>query len=158
MLLYSLFLILNFYSFLSAEYAVVRDNWKDVAIEIGEQPVPATFLMAALEINWLEIIFQIVVFGTFVETGSAMLHAVNERLEGTFAEQGRHLPQIARPIIAIGFLLAAVFAAELIGIVDLIAQGYGYITIAFIAVLVVPMLTIGVWKITRKESIYQISV
>ncbi len=120
--------------------------------QIGEQPVPATFLMAAMQVNWLNVIFQIIIFGTFVETGTAMIHAVNERLEGTFAEQGRHLPQIARPAIAIGFLLMAVIAAETFGIISLIANGYGYITIAFIMVLIVPMLTVGVWKIIKKPD------
>lgn len=119
---------------------------------IGDEPVPATFLMATLNINWLEFIFQIVVFGTFVETGTALLHAVNERLEGTFVEQGKHLPKIARPIIAIAFLVLAVIAAEVFGIVKLIASGYGMITLAFIIILIIPMMTIGLWKITRKEG------
>lgn len=119
---------------------------------IGDEPVPATFLMASLNINWLELIFQIVVFGTFVETGTALLHAVNERLEGTFAEKGTHLPKIARPIIAVGFLLLAVIAAEVFGIVKLIASGYGIITLAFIIILIIPMMTIGLRKITRKEN------
>lgn len=120
--------------------------------QIGGEPVPATFLMAAMQVNWLNIIFQIIIFGTFVETGTAMIHAVNERIEGTFAEQGKHLPRIARPIIAIGFLLLAVVAAETFGIINLIANGYGYITVAFIAILIVPMLTVGIWKIAKNSD------
>ena len=120
--------------------------------DIGEQPVPATYLMGALSIGWLEIIFQIVVYGTFIETGTALLHAVNERLEGTFAEQGKHLPQIARPIISVSFLVIAVIAAEVFGIVNLIANGYGMITVGFIIVLIVPLMTIGVIKIIRAEK------
>lgn len=118
---------------------------------IGDQPVPATYLMAALNVGWFEIIFQIVIFGTFVETGTAMIHAVNERIEGSFAEKEKHLPQIARPIIALLFLTTAVIAAEAFGIIELISKGYGMITLAFIAVLIVPLMTVGVWRIMRHE-------
>ncbi len=120
--------------------------------EIGDQPVPATYLMSVMNISWLEIIFQIVVFGTFVETGAAMLHAVNLRLEGSFAEQGKHLPRLARPMVSIGFLAVAIFAAEKFGIVNLIAKGYGMLTLVFIAILIIPLMTIGVMKIMRKET------
>lgn len=117
--------------------------------EIGDQPVPATFLMSSLGIPWLNIVFQIVVFGTFVETGAAMLHAVNQRVEVTFVERGKTLPHAARPILAVGFLVLAIIAAELFGIVTLIANGYGMLTFAFIVVLILPLLTIGIWKIAR---------
>lgn len=121
--------------------------------EIGDQPVPSTFLMAALNIGWMNVIFNIVVFGTFVETGAAMLHAVNERLDTTFNEQGKSLPQFARPAVAIGFLGVAIFVAEKFGIVDLIAKGYGLLTLVFIAVLIAPLLTVGVWKIIKKGNV-----
>ena len=35
-----------------------------------------------------------------------------------------------------------------IGLVNLIAKGYGWLTYAFIAILIVPVLTVGVWRIT----------
>ena len=120
--------------------------------DIGDQAVPATYLMSVMNIGWLKIIFNLVVFGTFVETGTAMLHAVNERLEGSFAEKGKHLPQLARPIVAISFLALAIFVAEKVGIVDLIAKGYSTLTLVFIAILIIPLLTIGVWKILDKKA------
>jgi len=118
--------------------------------EIGDQAVPATYLMASLGIPWLNYVFQIVVFGTFVETGATLLHAINERLEATFAERGKHLPRAARPVLALGFLLFAIIAAELFGIVSLIANGYGVLTIAFMVVLVIPIMTVGVWRLSRR--------
>ncbi len=120
--------------------------------EIGDQPVPATFLMSALNINWLNLIFQVVIFGTFVETGAAMLHAVNQRLAASFAEKDRDLPRVARPVVAVAFLAIAIFAGQVFGIVGLIASGYGILTLAFIAVLIVPLLTIGLWKIVTNRT------
>lgn len=121
--------------------------------EIGDEPVPANFLMSSLGIGWLALIFQIVVFGTFVETGAALLHALNQRLEISFSEGGKTLPQAARPAVAISFLVIAIFAGQQFGIVGLIASGYGLLTLAFIAVLILPLLTVGVWKIVKSDDI-----
>ena len=121
--------------------------------QIEQQPVPATFLLAALNVGWLALVFQIVVFGTFVETGAAMLHAVNQRLDATFRERGTGLPRLARPAVAMAFLAMAIFAAQTIGIVDLIAKGYGMLTLAFIVVLILPLMTVGVWKIPRRQAV-----
>lgn len=120
--------------------------------DIGDQPVPASFLMSSLGIGWLSLLFQIVVFGTFVETGAALLHAVNERLEGAFHEKGKTMPRAARPAVAIAFLTVALVAGYKFGIVGLIASGYGLLTLAFIAVLVLPLMTIGLWKIITSEE------
>lgn len=119
---------------------------------IGDEPVPATYLMAALKTPLLELVFQVVIFGTFVETGAALLHAVNERLDHSFHEKGRQLSRGARPMIAIAFLCIAIFAATQFGIIGLIAQGYGFLTLVFIVVLVIPLLTRGVWIIAKREA------
>ena len=117
--------------------------------EIGDAPVPAAFLMNALNIPWLALIFQVVVLGTFVETGAGMLHSVNERIAGSYKERGREMPRFLRPIVAVFLLSLAVFLAAAVGIVDLIAKGYGALTFVFIAVLIVPLLSVGLWRIAR---------
>jgi len=48
---------------------------------------------------------------------------------------------VALVLLASGTLLAGV------GLVDLIARGYGTLTWVFLCVYVVPVLTVGVWKI-----------
>lgn len=119
---------------------------------IGDEAVPVNALMAAINLPWFSFLFQIVIFGTFIETGSALLHSVNERLEASFAETGQHLPQYGRPLVAVAILTVAVLAGNYLGIIDLISKGYGVLTLVFIVVLVVPVLTIGVWRILRAEE------
>ncbi|WP_417449409.1 hypothetical protein [Kordiimonas sp.] len=119
--------------------------------EIGGAPVPAVTLMNALQIPVLAFLFQIVVFGTFVETGTALLHAVNERLDASFADAGREMPQFLRPVVAVAILAVAIIAGTWFGIIELIASGYGVLTLVFIAVLVVPLLTYGVWRASKAE-------
>jgi uncharacterized membrane protein YkvI len=117
--------------------------------DIGEQPVPASYLMAQLDAPWLAWLFYIVVFGTFIETGTALLHAVNERLDGWMEDSGRAMPRLLRPVVALAILLVSIFAATRFGIIDLTAQGYGTLTLVFLAVLILPLLTLGLWKIRR---------
>jgi uncharacterized membrane protein YkvI len=46
-------------------------------------------------------------------------------------------------------MVTSVYAASSFGLVDLIAKGYGYLTYAFIALLIVPVLTVGLWRLLR---------
>jgi len=46
-------------------------------------------------------------------------------------------------------MVISVYAASAIGLVDLIAKGYGYLTYAFIVLLIIPVLTIGLWRLLR---------
>ena len=43
-------------------------------------------------------------------------------------------------------MVLSVYAASAVGLVGLIATGYGLLTYAFIALLVLPVLTIGLWR------------
>ncbi len=119
--------------------------------QIAGQPVPALYLMGQLNIPWLQLLFHVVVFGTFVETGAGLLHSINERINAQAREGGHDLPRWARPAIAGALLTLSIYGATAIGIVDLIAQGYGFLSWVFIAVLIVPLLTIGVWRIATGE-------
>lgn len=114
---------------------------------IEKEAVPVLSLLQGLNSLWFFVVFQIVLFGTFIETGVGIVHALNERVAAVFTEKGRGFPHWARLAIAVGVLAAAMFLARAVGIVDLIASGYGALSYAFIAVVIVPLLTVGVFKI-----------
>ena len=116
---------------------------------ILERPVPVNALLDALGSRTLQTVFQIVLFGTLIETGTAMIHAVNQRIAGTFAEKGAHLHRWVRPSVALAFLVVATLLSQF-GLVDLIASGYGTMTWGFLLVFVLPMLTWGVWLIRQQ--------
>lgn len=117
--------------------------------QIGEQSVPSAFLLAQLQAPAFEVAFQLVVFGALVNTGTPLLHAINERVARGFEQRGRAMPRLLRPALSVGVMAISVFAATAVGLVGLIARGYGWLTWAFIALLVIPVLTIGLWKIRR---------
>ncbi len=120
--------------------------------EIEAVPVPADYMMQQLDFAWIAVVFYIVVFGTFVETGTGLLHAINERIDRVFLERAQHMPRWLRPVVAISLLVLAVVLATYFGIIDLIARGYGSMAWAFLAIIFVPLVTIGVWKIYRAPA------
>lgn len=120
--------------------------------EIQDQAVPVVFLLGILNAVWLTVLFQIVLFGTFVETGVGIIHAINERIATAVKAGGARFPQWARFAVAVAFLAAAIFLAEAVGIIDLIARGYGVLSYAFIAVVVAPLLTLGLYRIVAAKN------
>lgn len=114
--------------------------------DILERPVPVNHMLEDLGSRVLLFVFPVVLIGTFIETGTGMIHAFNERLAGGLRSLGKTLPAWARPAVALGLLLSALLLSRL-GIIDLIAVGYGAMTWVFIGVLAIPLLTIGAWKV-----------
>lgn len=119
---------------------------------ILEASVPADFMMQHLDITWLKAVFYIVVFGTFVETGTAFIHAVNERIYEVYSEKNQAMPRWLRPVVAFIALLLSVFLASEVGLIDLIAQGYGTLTWLFVLVFIVPLSTLGLYKVVRHAA------
>lgn len=120
--------------------------------EIGAQALPSAFLLGKLHAPWFEWAFQIAVLLTLVDTGVALLHAINERVAKTFEERQRPMPRALRPALAVGSMLLAVYAASAVGLVELIAKGYGTLTWLFLAVYVLPLMTWGVWLLWRRPQ------
>jgi hypothetical protein len=84
--------------------------------------------------------------------GSGFSRDGNEGGAHAFAERQRPMPQALRPAIAVGVMLASVYAAAAVGLVDLIAKGYGALTWLFLAVYVLPLLTWGLWLLWRDRA------
>jgi uncharacterized membrane protein YkvI len=115
---------------------------------IIDRPVPINFVLEALDLRWLQLAFVVMLIGTFVETGSGMIHAINERIAGAMAGVGKSLSGRNRALIAIGLLLLALLMSRF-GMIDLIAVGYGALAWIYMLILIVPLFTIGVWKIMK---------
>jgi uncharacterized membrane protein YkvI len=111
--------------------------------EIRPVALPSAFLLAKLQAPWFEWAFQLAVLVTLVNTGVPILHAINERVARVL------MPRALRPALAVGVMVLSVFAASAVGLVGLIANGYGLLTWAFIVLVVLPVLTVGIWTIRR---------
>ena len=121
--------------------------------DILQSTVPADFMMQRLDLPWLKLIFYVVVFGTFVETGTAYIHAINERIDEVYTEKQRSMPLWLRPLVAVLALLVSIVLAGKIGLIDLIASGYGTLTWVFMLVFIAPLLTIGLFRLCKKNAL-----
>ncbi len=100
------------------------------------------------------LIFQVVIFGTFIETGTTLLHSVNERVAEVYLEKDLNMPQYLRPVIALILLFIAIYLADSVGLVSLIGQGYFYSAYLFLVILVISVLTRGVWLVIINNKKY----
>ncbi len=123
----------------------------------GEYPdilpatVPVNHMLEMIGSRGFQIAFQVMLFGTLVETGAGMIHAVNERIAQTYEERDRELSPRTRVVAALGMLgLGAVIAQ--FGLISLIAQGYGALTWGYLFVFVLPVLTWGVVLLRRQRA------
>jgi len=120
--------------------------------QVNDQALPINYLLNLLEAPALIVFIQLVIFGTFVETGTAFLHSVNERISYAYREHSAEMPRAMRPAVSIGFMVIAIFFADSVGIVNLIGKGYTYATYLFLGIVVVPLLTRGVLLIRQREN------
>jgi uncharacterized membrane protein YkvI len=122
------------------------------ADQIANVSLPSAFLLGKIGATWFEYAFQLAVLLTLVDTGVPILHAINERVAKVYEERGKPMPRAMRPALAVTVMVISVYAAGAIGLVGLIEKGYGWLTYAFIVLLIIPVLTIGVWRITRPPA------
>jgi uncharacterized membrane protein YkvI len=113
---------------------------------ILDRAVPANLLLELLGSRGFQILFQVVLFGTLIETGAGLIHGMNERIAHVFTERKKEMPRLVRPALAVGLLLSGTLLAG-VGLVELIARGYGTLTWVFLLVYVLPVLTLGVRRL-----------
>ncbi len=115
------------------------------------EAVPALFILKQIGFPLFMIVFQIVLFGTLIETGTGFIHAVNERIKASLASQGKKFHRWMRPVIAAGLILISI-AVSSFGLIDLIAKGYGSISWGFFAVFILPLITLGIYLLFKSYS------
>ena len=120
--------------------------------DIKDAALPSDFLLQKMGLPWFHLLFQAMIFAALLESGTSAVHAVNERIDGAWeARKGEPLSHRARLTIGLILLALCMFAAGQFGLVDLIAKGYRALAYIFLAVFVLPLLTIGVWRIFRRD-------
>ena len=115
--------------------------------EVTTQKVPVHWMITKLNNEVLLSIYLMAMLGTFIGTGSGFIQALNERLDVWSMEKlGRVLSPAAHSGVAIGGLLMSAVFGQL-GIITLIAKGYGTMAWGFLFVFVLPVLFIATYKI-----------
>lgn len=112
------------------------------------EEIPAVFLLHKAGIAALLIVFQVILFGTLIETGTGFIHAVNQRIQATQEAKGKKFVQWHRPVVALVLILIAL-GISTFGLINLIAKGYGAASWGFLVVFIIPLVTVGIYKIIK---------
>ncbi len=116
-----------------------------------EQPVPNYWMMSRYAAPLLLGIFLIALLGTLVETGAGLVQGLIERIEAVVTpDDGDALGHHAKAAIAFVTLVVGGLLGSL-GIVALVAQGYSTLSVGFALVYIIPICTLGVFKVLKSS-------
>ena len=118
---------------------------------IDASVLPSDYILTRLNIPVFHFIFQLMILAALLESGTGLVHAVNERVAGILRARGRALSTATRLWISGGMLVISIFIATRFGLVTLIARGYRALAYVFLAVYVAPLLTYGLWSFLRNR-------
>ena len=121
--------------------------------QIMSATLPSDFLLRKLDVPLFHLLFQLMIFSALLESGASSVHAINERIaRALLIRRGTVLSHRARLTVALTLLIGCMFVADRFGLVALIATGYRALAYVLIAVYVIPVLTLGLWRLTRSKQ------
>ena len=115
--------------------------------QIGAEALPSNFMLAQFDLPWFRLGFQLMIFAALLESGAGLVHAINERVATIRLAHQHVLSARARLLIALALMFVASFVAGRFGLVTLIAKGYGASAYIFLLLYVVPLFTVGIWRV-----------
>jgi uncharacterized membrane protein YkvI len=118
--------------------------------EVQGATLPSDYLLQRIGSPLFHITFQAMIFSALLESGTSSVHAINERINHAWqARRGVSLSHRARLTIALVLLVGCMLLAGRFGLVALIANGYRALAYVLLATYILPLLTVGVWKLWR---------
>jgi len=117
--------------------------------DVLAEALPLYSMLERLGIPVLIGLYAVVLIGTIVQTAIGALEGVGERISSALADAGAAvLSRLHRAIIA-GLLLGLSTVLSSVGIIDLVAKGYGAMAWVFLAIYIAPLCTVGVFRIRQ---------
>jgi uncharacterized membrane protein YkvI len=119
--------------------------------------LPSDVMLVHLDKPLFHIVFQVMIFAALLESGTGAVHAVNQRIAGVWQRnRGVPLEPAVRGVIALTILAACMLLAQRIGLVALIANGYRALACVLITLYVLPLLTVGTWRLIHPQSMERV--
>ena len=117
---------------------------------IANETLPSDFLLTQMHVPAFHLLFQLMIFAALLESGTGSVHAINERVATAWRHhRGSALGVPLRAGIAAVLLIGCMFVADRFGLIALIANGYRALAYILIAIYVLPLLTIGLYRLGR---------
>lgn len=131
-------------------YLAVLGSYPDP--EVLDAEVPWLVMLGNVGGAGLVSVYAVVILWTLVETSTGMIHAVIHRIDANLEDLGRPvLTPLQAGILTVVVLIVAAILSR-VGLIALVAKGYGAMAYAFLLLFALPLLTIGVVRIWRAKS------
>jgi uncharacterized membrane protein YkvI len=119
---------------------------------ILDESLPTFQVVQHLGLPVMTFVYVVILFGAIANTGAGLLHGFNERLDGWWFEL--HGQAISKPLHAsiAGIAVVASLLLANFGIIALVAKGYGSAAWLSLVLLILPLLTVGTWKMFRSAG------
>lgn len=111
----------------------------------GETTLPSLYICNRLGVSYLTVFYNISLLLCFISTGITTVYGFVSRFEDVKIVSGIKNP-IARRAAISCFSMAISMGVSLVGLDKIIKYGYGYCGYVGIAIIIVPFLTVGVYK------------
>ncbi len=114
---------------------------------VGDSTLPSDYLLMKLDVPLARLLFQSMIFFALLESGCGVVHAIMERVRRALRDRTGKDPNAAvRAATTLGVLAISVSAAQGIGLVDLIAKGYRFISWVLIVIFILPIIYVSITK------------
>lgn len=118
--------------------------------QIRDVTLPSDFLLQKINMPLVRLLFQTMIFFALLESGCGLVHAIMERARHALrAGTGRDPGMGIRGALTLLVLIISIFAAQRIGLIDLIGKGYRFISWVLIAIFVIPVVVVSI--VRRRE-------
>ena len=119
---------------------------------IGDEALPSNFLLARIGLGWFTLLFNVMLFVALLETGAGGVNAITDRVAETWETRfGKPFPRLGFLALSALIVFGSGVAATRIGLIDLIASGYGAFAYVMLVIFIVPLLTLGLWRLAARR-------
>ena len=120
--------------------------------DIGNEALPSNFLLGQVQLGWFTLLFNLMLFIALLETGVGGVNAITDRVADAYeARRKTTFPRLGFLALSAGIVFGSGVVAARVGLVDLIAKGYGAFAYVMLAVFIIPLLTLGLWRLHRSK-------
>ena len=119
---------------------------------VVSQTLPSDYLLRQLHLPVFHWLFQLMIFAALLECSVGNVHAINERVVARHKLRGGIDTPRLRLIVTVLLLAFAMGIAQAVGLVDLIAKGYRMLAYLVLAIFILPLLTLGLWRLARPAA------
>jgi uncharacterized membrane protein YkvI len=124
--------------------------------QIARATLPSDFLLQRLNLPVFRYLFQLMIFAALLESSTGAVHSINERIGNAWRRHRcTELGHAARLALALVVLSGCMLLAEHFGLVTLIARGYRLLAGVFLLVYVLPLLTLGIFRLVSRRGVPQ---